>query len=90
MTAGRSIRSRFFTVDLTTPAHRLLELPYVAVLKRSEMLRTIPDAIAASGDSLNIIWCTGPSKTADGEGILIEDVHGPGEQIVFLIETEPE
>ena len=48
-------------------------------------IRTIPDAIAAFGDSPNIIWCTGPSKTADVEGILIEGVHGPGEQIALLI-----
>jgi L-lactate utilization protein LutC len=33
----------------------------------------------------NIIWCTGPSKTADVEGILIEGVHGPGEQIALLV-----
>ena len=58
---------------------------HVAVLERSEILRTIPDAIAAFGDSPNIIWCTGPSKTADVEGILIEGVHGPGEQIALLI-----
>ncbi|MGL5017679.1 MAG: LutC/YkgG family protein [Luteolibacter sp.] len=58
---------------------------HVAVLERSEIHRTIPDAIAAFGESPNIIWCTGPSKTADVEGILIEGVHGPGEQIAFLL-----
>jgi L-lactate dehydrogenase complex protein LldG len=57
---------------------------HVAVLNEDEIHRTIPDAIAALGDSPNIIWCTGPSKTADVEGILIEGVHGPGEQIVLL------
>jgi L-lactate dehydrogenase complex protein LldG len=58
---------------------------HVAVLGRGEIHRTIPDAIAAFGDSPNIIWCTGPSKTADVEGILIEGVHGPGEQIALLV-----
>jgi len=58
---------------------------HVAVLMRGEIHRSIPDAIAAFGDSPNIIWCTGPSKTADVEGILIEGVHGPGEQIALLI-----
>ena len=58
---------------------------HVAVIKRDEIHRTIPDAIAALGDSPNIIWCTGPSKTADVEGILIEGVHGPGEQIALLV-----
>ena len=36
-------------------------------------------------DAPNTIWCTGPSKTADVEGILIEGVHGPGEQVALLI-----
>ena len=58
---------------------------HVAVLEKAEIHRTIPDAIAAFGDSPNIIWCTGPSKTADVEGILIEGVHGPGEQIALLV-----
>ncbi len=58
---------------------------HVAVLSRSEIHRTIPDAIAALGKSPNIIWATGPSKTADVEGILIEGVHGPGEQIALLV-----
>jgi len=58
---------------------------HVAVLQRHEIHRSIADALAALGDSPNIIWCTGPSKTADVEGILIEGVHGPGEQITLLI-----
>jgi len=59
---------------------------HVAVLREGAPLhRTIPDAIAALGNSPNIIWATGPSKTADVEGILIEGVHGPGEQIVLKI-----
>lgn len=58
---------------------------HIAALKRDDILRTIPDAIAAFGEAPNIIWCTGPSKTADVEGILIEGVHGPGEQIALLV-----
>ena len=58
---------------------------HIGVLKKEEILRTIPDAIAAFDDAPNIIWCTGPSKTADVEGILIEGVHGPGEQIALLV-----
>jgi len=59
---------------------------HVAVIRRDEIHRTIPDAIAALGNSPNVVWCTGPSKTADVEGILIEGVHGPGEQIALLLD----
>ncbi|MCX6878061.1 MAG: LUD domain-containing protein [Verrucomicrobia bacterium] len=58
---------------------------HVAVLERAEIHLTIADALAVLGDSPNIIWVTGPSKTADVEGILIEGVHGPGEQIALVL-----
>ncbi len=57
---------------------------HIAVLDSSTIVRTIPDALARLGDSSNTIWVTGPSKTADVEGILIEGVHGPGIQIALL------
>jgi len=58
---------------------------HVGVLHRHEIIRTIPEAVAQFGNSPNIIWATGPSKTADVEGILIEGVHGPGEEIALLL-----
>jgi len=58
---------------------------HVGVLKESEIHRTIPDAMAALGPSRNILWATGPSKTADVEGILIEGVHGPGLQFALFV-----
>lgn len=85
---GAIAESGTVIIDDNRTSSRLAALSpwvHVAVLERSEVLRTIPDAIAAFGESPNIIWCTGPSKTADVEGILIEGVHGPGEQIALLI-----
>ena len=84
---GAIAESGTVIIDDNRTSHRLAALSpwvHVAVVERSEIHRTIPDAIAAFGDSPNIIWCTGPSKTADVEGILIEGVHGPGEQIALL------
>ena len=85
---GAIAESGSVIIDDDRTSHRLAALSpwvHVAVLAHSEIHRTIPDAIAALGDSPNIIWCTGPSKTADVEGILIEGVHGPGEQIALLM-----
>jgi L-lactate dehydrogenase complex protein LldG len=58
---------------------------HVGILERDEVIRTIPDAIERFGNSPNIVWATGPSKTADVEGILIEGVHGPGEEIALIL-----
>jgi L-lactate dehydrogenase complex protein LldG len=86
--SGAIAESGSVILDDDRTSHRLAALSpwvHVAVLEKSEIHRTIPDAIAAFGESPNIIWATGPSKTADVEGILIEGVHGPGEQIALLI-----
>ncbi|MEO7098212.1 MAG: LUD domain-containing protein [Luteolibacter sp.] len=85
---GAIAESGSVILDDERTSHRLAALSpwvHVAVVERSEIHRTIPDAIAAFGESPNIIWATGPSKTADVEGILIEGVHGPGEQIALLL-----
>jgi L-lactate dehydrogenase complex protein LldG len=58
---------------------------HIAVLRREEVMAHVAQAVALLGDDPNIIWVTGPSKTADVEGILIEGVHGPGRQIALLM-----
>ena len=62
---------------------------HIAVLDPASIAASIPDAIAVFGDSANIIWVTGPSRTADVEGILIEGVHGPGVQIAYFAGLAP-
>ncbi len=59
---------------------------HVAVLTRDQIFIDVPQAVAALPKDPNIIWCTGPSKTADVEGILIEGVHGPGIQVALLMD----
>lgn len=58
---------------------------HVAVVERATIFGDVTQAVAALGADRNVIWCTGPSKTADVEGILIEGVHGPGEQIALVV-----
>lgn len=57
---------------------------HVAVLDPANLFRTLPEAVERLGSDRNTIWVTGPSKTADVEGILIEGVHGPCHQAILL------
>jgi len=57
---------------------------HIALVRRETIHRSLADALAAMPDDPNIIWVTGPSKTADVEGILIQGVHGPGVQACLI------
>jgi L-lactate dehydrogenase complex protein LldG len=58
---------------------------HIAVVERATIFSDLPEAVAGLGTDNNVIWVTGPSKTADVEGILIEGVHGPGIQIALVV-----
>jgi L-lactate dehydrogenase complex protein LldG len=76
-------------IDDASTSRRLAALApwiHVAVVRRSELHRHVLAAIAALGDDPSVVWVTGPSKTADVEGILIEGVHGPGEEAALLLD----
>ncbi len=59
---------------------------HVAVVQRAQIHPDLTAALAALPTDPNVIWVTGPSKTADVEGILIEGVHGPGVQIALCLD----
>lgn len=86
--AGAIAESGTIVLNDATTSRRLGALApwvHVAVVERATLFSDLPQAVAALGDDRNIIWCTGPSKTADVEGILIEGVHGPGAQIALVL-----
>jgi L-lactate dehydrogenase complex protein LldG len=58
---------------------------HIAVLRKEDLHRTVAEAVDAFGTDPSIVFATGPSKTADIEGILIEGVHGPGIQGVLVV-----
>jgi L-lactate dehydrogenase complex protein LldG len=74
--------------DAVTSARLAALAPWahVAVIPRRCLHADLLQAVAALGSDPNVIWCTGPSKTADVEGILIEGVHGPGVQIAMFVD----
>lgn len=73
--------------DESTPDRLAALAPWthIAVVRKDSIRRSVADALAAMPDDPNIIWVTGPSKTADVEGILIQGVHGPGVQGCLLV-----
>lgn len=87
--AGAIAESGTLILNDATTSRRLAALApwvHVAVVERAAIFADLPEAIAALGADRNVIWCTGPSKTADVEGILIEGVHGPGVQLALVVD----
>ena len=64
----------------------LLPEVHIAILRRSDLLPSLPDAMPLVRDTARAVFITGPSRTADIEMTLTIGVHGPGEVIVFLVE----
>jgi L-lactate dehydrogenase complex protein LldG len=86
--AGAIAESGTIILNDATTSRRLAALApwvHVAVIERAQIFSDLPQAVAALGSDPNVIWCTGPSKTGDVEGILIEGVHGPGQQIALVV-----
>jgi L-lactate dehydrogenase complex protein LldG len=87
--AGAIAETGTIILNDATTSRRLAALApwvHVAVLERAQIFSDLPQAVAALGPDTNVIWVTGPSKTADVEGILIEGVHGPGVQIALVVD----
>lgn len=59
---------------------------HIAVVRKSSVMPTLVAGIASLDNDPSIVFVTGPSKTADIEGILIQGVHGPGCQVCCLVD----
>lgn len=74
-------------------ATSLIPPVHIAIVLRSQIVPDLLDYFAhdaafAFRDSSGVVLITGPSKTADIEGILITGVHGPREVHIFLLAEE--
>lgn len=86
--AGAIAETGTVVLNDSTTSRRLGALTpwvHIAVVERAKIFADLPQAITGLGSDNNVIWVTGPSKTADVEGILIEGVHGPGIQIALVV-----
>jgi L-lactate dehydrogenase complex protein LldG len=86
--AGAIAETGTIVLNDATTSRRLGSLApwaHVAVVRTEDIHRTVADALRALGGDPYVVWCTGPSKTADVEGILIQGVHGPGEQVALVV-----
>ena len=72
-------------LSLVPPVH-------IAVVRRSDIVPDLIDYLARHAQHgpealpSSIVFITGPSKTADIEGVLITGVHGPREVHILLVD----
>ncbi len=64
----------------------LLPEIHIAVLKSSNILPSLPDAMHLVKGTSAAVFITGPSRTADIEMTLTIGVHGPKEILVFIVD----
>lgn len=77
------------TVLLATGPNRarmisLSPMVHVVIVPRDRIVATLAEAFARLSDRTTVL-ITGPSRTADIEGVLVRGVHGPGDIVVVPV-----
>jgi L-lactate dehydrogenase complex protein LldF len=80
---GLADSGSILTADSALHASLLPEI-HIAVLRSSDILPSLPDAMDLVRDKNAAVFITGPSRTADIEMTLTIGVHGPKEIHVFV------
>jgi L-lactate dehydrogenase complex protein LldG len=63
---------------------------HVCVIRRSQVVSGVPDAVGSLVDSSVTTWISGPSATSDIELNRVEGVHGPRRLHVIVVDDVPE
>jgi L-lactate utilization protein LutC len=67
----------------TTRLGSLLPPKNVVIVGQNAIVPTLAEALGRLPDR-NLVFVSGPSRTADIEGVLVRGVHGPGELMVYV------
>lgn len=66
----------------------LLSEIHLAVLRASDILPSLENAIHITRETRSAVFITGPSATGDIESTHAIGVHGPGEVHVFIVRDD--